>query len=153
MNLITIDPGNKTGVALFRDGSLIDCGLLRCDVKTQMVALIINSVCEKDPPARAVIEMPRIYKRTNWEGDPNDLIKVAKLAGLFVGCISKWCPVQEVFPQDWKGQRPKTVDNKFTWSLLDKSERAVFKAQKVPKSYEDNVLDAIGIGLWKVGRR
>lgn len=150
--LISIDPGNKMGIAIFKNGDLSDCGLLRTE-KLRELEMVMSQICAEVMPTDAVIEIPRVYDRRYWKGDPNDLVQLAKQAGVVMGVILKCCDVQEYYPQDWKGQRPKDVDNQYTLSLLSEKEKDVLKHAKIPASYRHNVIDAIGIGLKRLGRR
>lgn len=152
MNLITIDPGVKTGVAVFEKGLLRHCGLLSYD-NSQLFGYAIQGIFELSPPGRLVVEVPRIYNRKRWKGDPNDLILNAIIAGICIGKSAEYCIAEEVHVTDWKGQRPKDVDNAYTRKILSGDELAVLHNERIPKSYEHNVVDAIGIGLWKLERR
>lgn len=152
MILTTIDPGVRTGIAIFDKGELRHCGLLKYD-SAKVFAFTLTSLFQLMPPDKVVVEIPRIYDRRNWKGDPNDLILVAKIAGIAMGQSGKYCPAEEVYPQQWKGQRPKDVDNEYTKKILNPEELKVLYSEYIPKTYIHNVIDAIGIGLWKLERR
>ena len=68
------------------------------------------------------------------------------LAGVVVATMAPYCQAELVHPRVWKGQRPKDVDNRWTLSQLDADELAV-------AGKNHNVLDAIGLGLWRLKRR
>ena len=144
MDLVTIDPGKRTvGYSVFQNNVLVHAGLIQYNI-IEGFELIAQSY----KPRLTVIEKPKVYPFRHWKGDPNDLIDVAVTVGMAAAIFKKF---ELVLPQDWKGQRPKDVDNQYTMSLLSKIE-----AQRIhhyPKSKLHNVIDAIGIGLWKVGRR
>ena len=150
MRVIAIDPGQWSGVAVFDDGSLIHAELVgkgqdAVVAWTQEIILYTHGV-------QGLIEIPQVYRQRQQKGDPNDLISVAYIAGMFGGWLQRGgAQVQLVKPHVWKGSRPKDIDIKYTWSCLSESERALLP--KLPKSKLHNVLDAVGIGLWHLRRR
>jgi hypothetical protein len=102
-----------------------------------------------------VLEVPQIYAG-GGKGDPNDLVDIAVAGGVVVGRCTRENTDQDIVycrPRDWKGQRPKAVDNRYTLGILEESEVAIFDACGVTAGLKHNVIDAIGIGLWKLGRR
>jgi hypothetical protein len=145
MDLVSVDPGkNEFAWAYFVDGKLIRCNIGGFDKSRKIFYQVGGLVSE------AVIEVPQIYPQRVWKGDPNDLIDVALTAGRVSASFPK---VQFVKPHAWKGNRPKSIDNDYTLSLLLQKELIVFNSCGVQKSKRHNVIDAIGIGLWKLGRR
>lgn len=100
---------------------------------------------------RLIVEVPRIYPAAQQKGDQNDLIAVAGVAYACAGAFG-WIPfenVQQVYPREWKG----TIDADTTIARV-KERLAAGDAvpDACPESLEHNVYDAIGIGLWSVGR-
>lgn len=83
---------------------------------------------------------------------PSTILDLAYSAGRLVGHY-RLQNVTRIKPSQWKGQRPKDVDNPYTLSLLTPEEREVVNRCGVPPSLLNNVLDAVGLGLWHVGRR
>ena len=96
----------------------------------------------------ALIEHPRVYPGSaQQKGDLNDLLDVVAVGA----AIAAHTPnVVTVFPADWKGNVPKDVMTERIRRALTDEERA--RIEKCPASLMHNVLDAIGIGLWKLGR-
>jgi len=145
MNLIAIDPGkHAVGWAAFGDDGLSACGMLEIGA--------LGYLAGRRPDV-AVIEVPQIYDRRRWKGDPNDLIDVAIAAGMARQALCDAAEVVLVKPAAWKGQRAKAIDTEYTSGLLSLPERAVIDRCGVAKSKRHNVIDAIGIGLWRLGRR
>jgi len=101
---------------------------------------------------RLVIEKPVIYDPRKWKGDPNDLIREALAAGAAAACFPNGS-LSYIRPADWKGQRKKPIDNRYTLALLNSDERELLDGVNLLRSLMHNVLDAVGIGLWAVGRR
>lgn len=140
--LYSFDPGaRKYAWARFVDGALRGAGETDAD---EWNDLILPHSWATDG-TRAVIELPRIYPVRRWKGDANDLIRVAVTAGAIAGALG--APVQFVEPRAWKGSRPKDVDNRYTLGLLSEAERATMDATS------HDVVDAVGLGLWALGRR
>lgn len=55
-----------------------------------------------------------------------------------------------VTPQTWKGQVPKAIHQRaHIWPKLSETERALLPTKKTELKH---VLDAVGIGLWYLGR-
>jgi hypothetical protein len=141
--LMTIDPGkNACGWAIFQEDTLIACGY---DLSAQY--------CAKSYGVdKIVVELPQIYRQRQQKGDPNDLVSVAFAAGRFVQeALHGATTIQVVRPHDWKGSRPKHIDNKVTFNALSNAEREL--VPMLPDTKLHNVIDAIGIGLWALGRR
>jgi hypothetical protein len=149
--LLTIDPGNCTGWAYFEDGILRDSGMILYYGLENMPWYFPHA----HDVGTLVIEKPRIYDRRNWKGDPNDLIRVGIIAGHINGCISNGHTTKWVYPQEWKGNRPKEVDHRHTKSLLGPVELEILQesCKNMVKSQLHNMLDAIGIGLWYLRRK
>ncbi len=132
--LVAIDPGADTGWAAFDDGHLVQVGLgiphLGGDV---------------------IIELPQIYTRS--KADPNDLITLAvKVGQLKADAERAGCKVYLVHPHTWKGNAPKAVMGKRIVSRLDDAELEVLARVKCAASKRHNVVDAVGIALWRLGR-
>ena len=140
MSLLAIDPGKITGWALFEDSSLCDCGISKTHPPTRVFSKI-----------NVIIEKPKVYP--NRPIDSNDLIELAIRVGRIVEYYSMHgCTVSLVRPSDWKGQLPKDVLWERARARLSEKERAVEAAATAAPSYRHNMRDAIGIGLWKLGR-
>lgn len=132
---LSIDPGTCTGWAQWRSIELVGCGI-------------------GEPPFNrfggcAVIEKPQVYP--NHPVPPNDLITLAIQVGRYAEL--SWINgrgVGLVLPHEWKGNLPKDVCHARILQKLSPSELEVIaKAREIiSKSYQHNMLDAIGIGLY-----
>lgn len=137
-----IDPGADAGVACFVDGALFWCGVVHEPTAEQVAGA-----------SDVVLEEPQVYRR--GRGDPNDLIKLARLVGrweeLGRGAGAR---VHRVRPRTWKGTVPKSIHNARTLALLSSSERHVVEQDldRVARAVRHNAIDAVGIGLWFLGR-
>lgn len=140
--MISIDPGvNGCGVAVFNN-----------DTK-ELEACYYDTVDETAYSGTwldlVVIELPQVYMGSKSKGDPNDLIRVAFAAGRCIGACPKF---ETVSPRKWKGTIKKKAMLKRILSRLSDEELGLLKGLGLPTTEEHNVVDAIGIGLWKVGR-
>jgi hypothetical protein len=134
--LTSIDPGVHQGWARFSGGMLYACGL----GETPFVGDVY-------------IELPQVYARQKKRADPNDLITLAvRIGQLKERAERKSLTVRLIKPAEWKGQTPKEIHNRRVLAAMQPSEVEVFKELKVAQSLKHNVLDAIGIGLWALGR-
>lgn len=151
--LAAVDPGKAgLGWAIFVDDLLFKAGILE-NASHQLATIYLRELFRGWKPFRAAIEVPQVYQQKLWKGDPNDLIDVAVIAGIAVAALAPWCAPELVRPHAWKGNAPKAVGNKQTLARMDECEKIVLRASGATKSKEHNVLDAIGLGLWKLGRR
>lgn len=126
-----------------------------------------------------VFEKPQWYQRTKSKGDPNDLVGVAGVAAnvtgllrpdkilspepaVWIGQVAKVCPDcngRKTAPRtDGKKGRGEprfcpscgnspwgTPRGRRIWSRLSDAERALCPAQ-------NDAIDAVGVGLWALGR-
>lgn len=137
-DVTAIDPGVQQGWARFSGGCMYACGL-------------------GEPPAligEVVIELPE-YRPSQRDRrvDPNDLITLAVRVGkLAARAEARGLVVELVRPTRWKGSVPKRIHHQRIGRALTVEEHAVLNGVRVADSLRHNVLDAIGIGLWKIGR-
>lgn len=148
MNLIAIDPGKTTGWAVFWNNLLRTAGVSR------------SQDLFKAPPAEymrvfpemlCLIEIPRWYPHDYK--DVNDLIDLAVLVGEIKRFYESQSGVVElVFPRTWKGTVPKDVHNKRVLAALSPEELKLVPLRPRARTPDHNCVDAIGLGLWKLGR-
>lgn len=100
-----------------------------------------------------VWERPQIYRASKSKGDPNDLIGLAAI-GNGVACATKWpYGVLAPTPSQWTGQVKKSTKGS-AW----KSARGMRVASRLtPAEFvlvpdQHDVVDAVGLGLWALGR-
>ena len=156
--MISIDPGvNGHAWALwdyydswYEGGGWYDGGVYH-DISSDEPVLIKVGLGELPPDDdihEIVIELPQVYAGSKSKGNPNDLIKLAYEAGRVVGSAA----AKVIKPREWKGTIKKEVMLKRILSKLDDRELRLLKGLGLPPSKEHNVVDAIGIGLWALGR-
>lgn len=142
--LLAIDPGADSGWAIFFGGMLVSCGLGQ----------------EPNPAPKTgfplvVIEHPVIYPGGKTR-NPNDVLKCAVSAGEWAGRYRRdGGEIRYVLPRDWKGTIDGDTCNRRAIEKLEDHERQVFedalRTQRFGKK-KHNVLDAIGLGLFAIGR-
>lgn len=148
MNYIFIDAGKHMGWAAFSGTSLIEA---RACTKEELFqsAWALPGWMGSRPVV--FIEMPRWYPRD--QKDVNDLLDLSVVVGEIkrfyeaLGCI-----VELVWPRTWKGTAPKEITNARTVRSLLPAELALLPKSPRAKKYDHNMLDAVGMGLWKLGR-
>lgn len=154
--LLAIDPGCDTGWAIFDDTRLIDCGLYSTNPPKGEYTRPLYQHYD-----RLVIECPML--RPRGEKNPNAILKLARNAGEWAGRYDgDHSPVVEyILPNAWKGTTKDDVSTARTKMTLTPEEsklvHGVFAGlpgrNGLAESRRHNVYDAIGIGLWAVGRK
>lgn len=149
MNLIAIDPGRTTGWALFKADRLFKAGKFE---RTEFGAKGLVSPLDffiKD--CNVLVELPRWYPHD--QKDVNDLIDLAVQVGEIRYCYeSLGCTVELVWPRTWKGNVKKEIMTERILSRLTPEELALVPRRPRAKTPDHNCVDAIGLGLWKLGR-
>lgn len=164
--LAAVDPGkNGCGIAIFTDGGLIgayyecparnpfhnsehECGgpgnYTRAHCTASEALLRITGMGVHELIVEHMVKYPGMDKI-----NVNDLLDVQTVAAMIAASNSGTI---SVYPPQWKGNVPKKIMTERIKKLLTSKERAILDAGDWPKSLEHNVVDAIGIGLWRLGR-
>jgi hypothetical protein len=143
-SIIAIDPGKRTGWAIFQDAALVDAGTFN-----EIRMLTEDAPMVGIMPAIAVIELPVIYPLGKGKGDPNDLIALAVLVGDLRGFYRlAGFAIELVKPRTWKGTVPKHIHHSRVLAALMGRERALLPKRPNAKDFDHNMLDAVGLGLW-----
>jgi hypothetical protein len=144
--LVAIDPGGTTGWAAFHSCVLIAAGFT--ENPYEVIDLLPRAA--RDPDC-VVIELPqhRSRKSKNFA----DIITLAVLVGELKNMWRDRChAVEPVWPTTWKGSVPKDIHNDRVLEKLSPKERDVLQKSPRAKKFNHNMIDAVGIGLWKLGR-
>lgn len=148
--VIGIDPGKHTGWAHFCCGVLRGAGVVSAEEILRSPDA--NRGADVDPPTIVVIELPRIYPR-GGKGDPNDLIDLAVMVGDLRGFyVRHGFTVRLVTPRTWKGTVPKSIHNKRVLAALSDEERATLPKRPRARTYDHNMVDAVGLALFQLQR-
>ena len=99
------------------------------------------------PPAVGCVEFPRFYGTAKSEGDPNDLIDLAGVAGVVLGTLSARLLLVPAmpYPRTWKGSTPKKIHHE---RLARDFPHWIKLERDTPKSMQNHVWDACGLLEW-----
>ncbi len=142
--ILAIDPGTDTGWAVFENGVLQSCGLTK--PRDLPIAHTLKTIT-------VVVENPQIYPEERE--DPNRILALARKVG-WVECYYQDHKVELFMPKTWKKQVPKKIHNRRTEESLTPLELEILRAVRCLPEKINNVLDAIGLGIWytkKIGER
>ena len=134
-DLISIDPGVQAcGVAYWHDGRLHAVEFRSAPLEATDVATVVEHMV--------------VYPGGRFA---QDLIDVAFAAGRMTSACST---VRKVTAREWKGQIPRNIEQLRTTAKLTAEEMAVYTRDtaSVKPYLRHNVISAIGIGLWSLGR-
>ena len=138
------------GCAVFRDGTLQSAWYKPNPARTGRGPKAWNAMAKAFLGATdhvVVVEYMQIYRGAKQKGDPNDVAEVNGVVGAICGAHES---ATGYLPRQWKGQVPKKIMGKRILSKLSAAEKKCI--QKCPASLKHNVVDAIGIGLFHLGR-
>lgn len=143
--LLAIDPGKTHfGYSVFKDGRLIACGTPENadPVALAGIAIGLYDYYKRQPQTRVavVMEVPQHYLRSR---------RVKSLEGLVALCaaVDRAVQVQAFYqPKMWKGQVPKPAHHRRLGRVLTGVELDLWGTA------DHNAKDAIGIGLFHLGR-
>lgn len=159
--LLAVDPGLlHPACAVFKGGVLVKASRVKVPKgigpKTPVVQrcrVIAFAIAEySGHPDEIVIEFPQIYQAGKSKGDPNNLVPLAVIGGVLAGFYPT-VPIASPKPREWIGNLPKnergdawdSPRGERIWSRLTPAERACIVVSH-------DALDAVGIGLWRLGR-
>jgi hypothetical protein len=170
--MLALDPGlNHPAAALFRGGILVSAE--RVKVGTGLTDLPTAERCVRVAaavvrwgmglnmnPRWLVVEWPQIYRASKSKGDPNDLTPLAGIGSALAGMLSVALSPRDIYlgvlsptPAEWAGQVPKSEKGD-PW----KSPRGARVRSRLSEAEVTAVLpshdavDAVGLGLWALGR-
>ncbi len=169
--LLAIDPGIRgCGCSFFLDSTLYACTYVKNPLKegagpfeSAQVAFAVKKWFEGVHRGasldRLVLEMPQTYAGRAAKGDANDLFPLAAIDGALAALFSE-SKVTSTVAHGWKGGVPKgdLDENKIirdrVETRLSPAERGIFDSMigSMAKALSHNVIDAVGIGLWGLGR-
>lgn len=164
MNILGVDSDTKTvGMAYMENGELRECVILE-KPHPQMV----HASMELDwTPDYVVMEVPEVTAAWTRRGvDANNLVTLARAAGITATLLSAWFGGQTLFvlPKDWKGQQSKAkhhvkiaARHGFVFEAHDKGVKILEtsvpayrypSAGRVKASDWSHLIDAVGIAEW-----
>ena len=157
MIYVGVDPGTRLcGVAWERDERRVayvvrskapSLELRAIDMAAQIADGLPMRQGER-PTAVGCVEFPRFYGTAKSEGDPNDLIDLAGVAGVVLGMLSVrlFLVPSMPYPRTWKGSTPKKIHHERLARDFPHWVEPVERA--TPKSMRNHVWDAVGLLEW-----
>ncbi len=165
--LVAVDPSiRRSGVAVFSTPDELPPRLeFAATVKATKDELKLNYLERSVAMARAVwqavpepgrhwctklvVEWPQIYAREEGKskGNPNLLTPLAGVCSALGALFSEVTVLTPVMPADWKRQMTKPVVIERVKARLSDAER-----HNIPPRLAHDGYEAIGIGLWALGR-
>jgi hypothetical protein len=133
-SLLAIDPGAKTGYAVFYDGKLALTGVFEPGDISKNLGSEFDLVA---------IENPVIYPHS--KANPNSILKLARVVGRYEQYFQA-CRQRLVEPRDWKGTINGDIMVARILNQMTTPESLVFL--KYQGGYKHNAVDAIGLGKW-----
>lgn len=155
-----IDPGTRrAGLAHFSKGRLARATVLvprsTCEIGERVRQLSwltqrwFDTVPERRPGPQdtVLVEFPEVYSRGQGTRRPRDILWVAGSACAILGAFPAVGKVVDENPKQWKGQLSKDAANAIVVEALFPEELELLKEQNGRLWSDDNLLDAVGIGL------
>lgn len=152
-NILAIDPGLRVlGAALFIKGKLAQAHVIKNPCKTErgpkawvaMANAVITEVGRQVDDC--VVELMQLYAK--GKAKPDDLMQLYGVAGAIVHA-SNASYYEGYLPKEWKSNVPKNIHNK---RVLEKLEGRELHCLPPDSSFLHNAIDAVGIGLFYLGR-
>lgn len=154
--LVSYDPGlREAGIALFHGKVLHRAALLRNPVEKLRGPSAWRAMAKEaakwvgGPVDVAVVEMMQVYGG-KWAANPADLMQLVGVDGAVCMSIDAKAYV-DYLPRSWKGQVPQATYAKRIDALLKKTGESE-AVEECPASLRHNVLHAVGLGLFHLGR-
>lgn len=158
--LVCVDPGLRgLGLAMFRSGTLefatyvvnLDKDGRGPSAHCRLAESVLEFVEEPlvSEQAHFLVEFPQVYPGPS-KIDVNDLLDIAGVASSVTTILSGFgYKCQATLPRAWKGNIKKEIMTERIRASLTDLERG----RMVSVGAKDhNTLDAIGLGLWRLGR-
>ena len=171
--------GKGSAVAVFAHGRLQSVDFVRVEALSPGDAAAIRDTLRALHVATVVWEEPQIDTRTR--ASTPAVVHLAAVGGTLAGMLAGMCRevahVVPVAPSAWKGSTPKPVAHARLWGVLDEREQRLLGGEATRMTIEaaqragalarwareggsyypgawtmHNLLDAVGIGAWALGR-
>lgn len=142
------------GIAQFGHSGLVSAAYIKNTVKSGRGygahRALASAVWEKSAVSHEdvlIVEHPRIYPGMP-DKDLNDLLDVVAVGAAVAAPFMR--ELVTVYPSEWKGTVKKSVMLERIRKALSAEELA--RCEFTNKSDDEDLLDAVGIGLWRLGR-
>lgn len=149
-------PGRQSGRPAYEKIRLEGCGLVQSkalgrDDMAHFAAMSAElSLVNYD---RLVVERPQLYRESKQKGRQEDLARLLILCGMICGVVHDGHG-ELVLPHDWKGGIPKPdpISDIDSYIVHRRNKEALgdYLPRDVSLGKAHNVVDAVGLGLWRV---
>lgn len=130
-----VDPGvSYYALARFLDGHLLVLALNAIEIRVSAVDMV-------------VLEKPVVYGVTKAKARNKDIVDLAIGAGRI---SDRYAHTTWYTPAQWKGQVPKPAHQRRILTKMTEGERAALSG--FTKQKQGHLIDAIGLGLYYLGR-
>lgn len=157
--VVAVDPGvHMLGIGVFTDSVLEHASLMKAENQKLQgpeawVALARLFAMKFQGPMTVVMEFPRVYQGGKQGGDPADMLELAAVDGALCAAVAGTdVKLVRVFPSDWKKQMDKETTTPRILQRLQEAGRNEEKMIEMAGAKSHNILDAIGVGLYYLGR-
>lgn len=152
--IVGVDPDTRAlgWCVITNEGVLFKCGLVRAKNLEAMLKVCCTWANPTYRVCHLTVERPQLYGLKD-RANPNKIGQLLTIGGRVSATYPK-ARLRMPFPNDWKGQTPKTVHNARVISALDPVSLARLRAElhPLPKSLQHNVIDAVGLAYWTLGK-
>lgn len=164
---LAVDPGIRYPAAAIFDGSKrlfaasrvkLPASLSRapmgerCREVGRLIAVWVSEHVDVNLIGGLVIEYPQVYTASKSKGDPNDLLPLVGV-GIAVATIFHETQVKSPTPREWIGQVPKDETGDPWLSARGQKIRRRLTQEEIDCIVvSHDALDAVGLGLWALGR-
>ena len=154
--LLSVDPGLRDiAIARFDNKTLAQTYYVSNPEKKArgpkawlaLLSAVIKEIPKPSLDLTIVFETMDVY--ATGKARSSDLLELVGVEGVFFGFYAP-LGCYHYLPKEWKGQVPKPIHNKRVEKTLNPKERT--KILGLPASTRHNVIDAVGIGLYHLGR-
>jgi hypothetical protein len=154
--LVALDLGvHAVGLAIFRDGVLVHADTVTAtrprpparaqrEAEAIQLAWIVAATVGPGKQHALALEIPVERTGGKRRARTADLISLGIVGG---ACLAALRPLRvvPVSPAGWKGTVPKETHQPLIWAALTPAEAATVRG-------DHNAVDAVGVGLWALGR-
>lgn len=155
IKVLSIDPGkHRTAWAAWADSELVGVGIALAPDRMKNVGDLALSMVEQMPAGADEIVCEGMVVQHGRTWDPDDMLKISYVSSFIAGYMRP-----SVFTLTngtrWKEDRPKNIQQGRDRKALVERERVLLDNQivKIPLVIQNDVLDAVGIGLWYLRNR
>ena len=148
MYTISIDPGQETGMAVFKGTDLAYVRRIYSPYGNEEIANEIIQWLPSPGEKRFVVERPREYPSRPGVRKA-DLVTLSLCAGFIAGRLSQYGPIAWVEAPDWKGSIPKPKSARYPYIVATRCQRILTPTELlvVKGNVPWDIWDAVGMGL------